>query len=232
MKLVPMVGKYGDGKSIIVDDKDYENVSKQRWYLYKCHKSKNYYLPTCVINKKSISIGQFLLGKKEKRVVDHIDRNTLNNVRSNLRHATYKESSKNRNEFENVKKRKPKLVRTGKGYTKNKDGWQSQANMFGVTYYLGTYKTKKEAHQKFLDFYEDEQFRKEVISKRSKKVVSVKLKAKHILGGLFSSVEIEKAGITEQKYSEKREYLELELEQLLKEYRKRVVLELKRRKSK
>lgn len=70
----------------IVDDEDYEAVNSRTWYFNAGR----------VYNSAGTSLGAFLLGKQEGFEIDHIDRDPLNNQRSNLRFATVSQNRANR----------------------------------------------------------------------------------------------------------------------------------------
>ena len=92
------------GYKALVDDEDYERVSQFKWLAVK-NKRKNtvqvYAMTTVWIPKwkKSIALflHHFILSYNPKGLqVDHIDRNTLNNQKQNLRHCTNTENNYNK----------------------------------------------------------------------------------------------------------------------------------------
>ena len=66
------------------------NKGYYRLPLCKCGKVKYFHIHRLVAEA-------FIPNIENKPTVDHIDRNKLNNIVSNLRWATYKEQNKNRN---------------------------------------------------------------------------------------------------------------------------------------
>jgi len=77
-------------KVAIIDDDDFESVSRYRWYLHKDGWASGF----------SYSLGfapmhQLVLSPKGKRFPDHRDKNKLNNLRSNLRLATKAQNAQN-----------------------------------------------------------------------------------------------------------------------------------------
>ena len=68
-----------------VSEEDYESVSKFKWTL-----AGNYVRTT--MSGKEVYLHRFILGDKVGFVVDHIDMNTLNNTRENLRHLTHSQN--------------------------------------------------------------------------------------------------------------------------------------------
>lgn len=105
MKEIPVFARVsGSGPSTvseivayaIVDDCDFELASKYRWRLQS--KKKGYVIANEPNDtRKRIRLHNLILSLKEDgKTVDHIDRNKLNNVRSNLRLATNSEQSINR----------------------------------------------------------------------------------------------------------------------------------------
>lgn len=86
------------GKVALVDDEDFEELNKYKWYAYK---SRNTFYAgrklRLGVNKKRIVImHRELLGLKDSKLKgDHIDHNGLNNQKYNLRIATNAENCKN-----------------------------------------------------------------------------------------------------------------------------------------
>ena len=79
--------------TFIVDDNDYEAVSKSTWYL---EKSNQRYYPRTRLKQKLIRIHRFIMNPPDGMEVDHIDGNPLNNCRDNLRICTRTENLQNR----------------------------------------------------------------------------------------------------------------------------------------
>jgi hypothetical protein len=88
----------------IVSISDYENVNKYRWnrrvQITKTNKNEKKYVKS-KINGKYITLHQFLLGKKENMIIDHINGNGLDNRRDNLRFLTISQNNQNRIKKEN-----------------------------------------------------------------------------------------------------------------------------------
>lgn len=70
----------------LVDDSDYENISKYNWCLDK----DGYAVSGLWVNgkTKNIKMHQLIAGKIEGLVIDHINHNKLDNRKENLRHIT------------------------------------------------------------------------------------------------------------------------------------------------
>jgi hypothetical protein len=80
--------KYGEHR-VVVDTCDVPLIENYRWYLNGRYIASR-------INIKNIPIHHFILPPKENYIIDHINRNTLDNRRCNLRYATGIENSWNR----------------------------------------------------------------------------------------------------------------------------------------
>lgn len=90
--------KISKGMTALVDDEDYDKVSKFRWFAVK--KGNNYYaqrvnytnINSELMGKTSI-MHRFILGEVDSNIkIDHRDHNTLNNQKNNLRRCTQKQN--------------------------------------------------------------------------------------------------------------------------------------------
>ncbi len=134
-KEIRVRGKLGKGKHIIVSNEDYERCKKIRWHMMHEH-------VTGKVNGKETPIGNYILGVTSSytHMVDHWDRNPLNNQRDNLRYCTVGENNRNR-------EKSPRNKTGYKGVTQTKSG-----KFAAVIYapirkrvFLGTFDTAKEA---------------------------------------------------------------------------------------
>ena len=88
--------KYGN-QIALVDDTDFEKVNQYRWGVL-CIKLKNgtnkFYSQS---GKLKTAMHQFIFGKASRgRVIDHINGNSLDNTRKNLREATQTQQAQNK----------------------------------------------------------------------------------------------------------------------------------------
>lgn len=84
------------------------------------------------------TMGEFLIGKVPGMCIDHIDRNRLNNSRSNLRHATEKQNRQNL--------RRKYVSEAGYlGVRKRNSKWEARISDDGRYIYLGVFPTNEEA---------------------------------------------------------------------------------------
>ena len=143
--------KLTQGKEALVDDEDYEMLMEHKWHSAKA--GKNYYavrsLPTQPDGtRKRLKMHRAIISATVGMEVDHINGNTLDNRKENLRECTHQQNQANR--------------RLGKhntsGYKgiyykkKNRDmineharPWEARISFNTKKIYLGSYKTKEEA---------------------------------------------------------------------------------------
>lgn len=129
MKTIPLT----NGKVAIVDNNDFDSLS-----MYKWRDINGYARTEWMIKYKRfrVKMHQMIIGKaSDGFVIDHINRNRLDNRRSNLRFCTQKENTNNRNR------------NACKGYTKIKkyDRWQVQMSYKGKMRYFGLYGCREDA---------------------------------------------------------------------------------------
>jgi len=122
----------------IIDDEDYERVSKYKWFLVK-GKCTNYIQSTKRIQGKTKSLHRFIMKETNPKIdTDHKNRNGLDNRKINLRQATNTQNQLN--------KKKPKNNTSGfKGVIKRGNKWVAQIRINKKNTYLGSFSTKEEA---------------------------------------------------------------------------------------
>jgi hypothetical protein len=145
--------KYGN-QIAIVDESDFEKINKYRWNVRPIEvkqsdnsseeKDYKYYAQTTAKNGDeiyNISMHQMIFGKVKKGfVIDHINGNSLDNTRSNLRKVTRKKNSQN-------KKSKNKYLGVS---------WNKQCKKYickALNYYIGRFDDEKiaaKAYDKYI----------------------------------------------------------------------------------
>jgi hypothetical protein len=89
--------KYKGQFSALVDDEDFEKVNVFNWRVLNNRKRYTQYGCREYPKDKVIYMHNFIFGEvPEGYTVDHIDRNGLNNQKSNLRLATKSEQERNK----------------------------------------------------------------------------------------------------------------------------------------
>lgn len=96
MKLIPL----NRGMFAIVDNDDFERLNQFKWITYKQKGRENWYVIRSNkkngLTPKQCHMSHHILTAPEGYVIDHINGNSLDNRRENLRIATYQQNSRNR----------------------------------------------------------------------------------------------------------------------------------------
>lgn len=123
--------------NVLIDDDDFERVSKFKWHL---REEKN---GTLYVDGTTQSLHRFIMGAEKGTIVDHINRDTLDNQKSNLRFV-----SKNQNCWNTKKyKKNPENESLPMGVRlKGKNFW-ARIKYNNVGYSLGKYATVEEAEK-------------------------------------------------------------------------------------
>ena len=139
MKKIPLT----QGKVAIIDDEDFEKISMYPWHASKKPKDRTWYATAHVRMgerpKAFIRMHRFILGEYNPKVlIDHKDRNGLNNQKSNLRRATISQNrvnsgkqTRNKGKYKGVYPQGPK--------------WRARLRAGGVDVYIGTFNSEDEA---------------------------------------------------------------------------------------
>lgn len=135
------------GYVTIVDDADFKAVSYFKWYalrgakgVYAARRNVRGQYPRILL------MHRYLLDAPEGIEVDHIDNDSLNNTRSNLRLATKSQNGASTRRFDsdgNVKRTR------GVGFYRNK--WTASIKVDGRSIYLGRYDTEVDAQHVYDD---------------------------------------------------------------------------------
>lgn len=129
-------------KNITVDDCDYFDVVTKYGVCVKTNPD-GYTYPICTLGKyANKSLARVLVNCPKGYTVDHIDGDTLNNTRSNLRVATSQQNSFNRKGRSNGL---PKGVK----YRKDTQMYEARIIVSYTYYHLGTFDTAEEAGEAY-----------------------------------------------------------------------------------
>lgn len=125
---------YKDKGVALVDDEDFERVSQYKWHIDRG------YAAMTISGKGIMYMHRFINNTPKGMSTDHINRNKLDNRRSNLRTCTQRENNTN------MKLRGDNTSgHRGVTWHKNDKRWQAQINIQGRLLYLGQYKKLQDA---------------------------------------------------------------------------------------
>lgn len=120
-------GKKGDGKSVLVDDDDYKKYNHLKWHL----SSTGYAVRRN--NRETTRLHRLIMNCPEGLVVDHLNGDTLDCRKSNMRICTQRENVKNRHGT------------IGYCYDKSRKKWMVRYKKK----FCGRYKTEEEAKRAY-----------------------------------------------------------------------------------
>ena len=132
MKEIPLT----QGVVVVIDDEDYERVSRYHWCLSENRKTSYAVKHTRLPNGKKVkfSMHRLITNAPKHLEVDHKDGNGLNNTRSNLRLVTRSQNMMNKGKQSNG--------HSGyKGVTRHRSKWNARIQANGKTTDLGLFST-------------------------------------------------------------------------------------------
>lgn len=137
-KLIPLYGKYGQGKFALIDDDLADHISQHRWNL----------MPDGCPARRVRSQGKIqcefmhhlVLARKPGLLIDHVNRRRSDNRRENLRYATPGENACN-----NSMNIGNTSGYTGVGWYPRHKKWISHIMSNKVNYTIGYFESKEEA---------------------------------------------------------------------------------------
>ena len=137
------------GEVILVSNQDYKKVSKWKWWVKNGYAIREFYDNA---KHRTIKMHRFILGlmsEVDRDIwVDHINRNRLDNRRSNLRRVTKVQSAYNRGKNRNSRSKYrgvTQVQNSENGKIVMYKTWSANIYFNDKHYYLGTHKTQEEA---------------------------------------------------------------------------------------
>jgi hypothetical protein len=132
----------GDGQFAILDQKDYERLSKFKWYIKgsfgKFYAAINYKYDSK--QTKTVSMHREIMSAPAGLLVDHKNRDGLDNRRANLRLATYSQNNCNKLKRENTSSQF-----AGVCFNKRGKRWGASIGNKGKRLFLGYFDSQIEA---------------------------------------------------------------------------------------
>lgn len=142
MKLIQLGGNRYKDKPVrgyvMVDDEDFEVLNKFEWYMHNGYASRSIKQPDG--RYKSFRMARIIMGATSGQLVDHIDRNKLNNQRHNLRFADKSINSINRERQSNNKS-----GFRGVHFEKQTKKWRAEIHSYDRHIRLGRFSNPKDA---------------------------------------------------------------------------------------
>lgn len=132
MKRIPLTQK----KYAIVDNDDYEELSKHKWCAFK---PRNTFYAYRKINKKTTLMHREILGAIKDQQVDHRNGDGLDNRKSNLRFCTNRQNQQNQHKTCGTSQYK------GVCWDKKAKKWRVDIRFYGSGKYLGHFNSEIEA---------------------------------------------------------------------------------------
>lgn len=145
MKQIPLT----QGKVALVDDADYDELSKYKWHAQKEYRSGTFYAARYIRlsagKYTQISMHRQILGLeyKDGLQIDHINRNPLDNRRRFLRVCTQSKNMMNRRGKQGSSQYK------GVYFDKYHKKWRAEIRLAGVGSFLGYFDFEEDAAEAY-----------------------------------------------------------------------------------
>lgn len=132
---------FTNGQFTLVDDEDYDTVSKEKWHS-KEKRGVLYVAGRVVVNEEQVYtyIHRVIMSASLDEFVDHIDGNPLNNQRYNLRICTRSENMMNRE-----KRKTGSSKHKGVVFNKSAGKWTARVALNNKRIFLGYFVSEIEA---------------------------------------------------------------------------------------
>jgi hypothetical protein len=129
VKTIPL----SNGGEAMVDDCDYDRIASYKWRrLNSGYAARNAWIPS-EKRYRTLLMHREVIGAPEGSLVDHADRNGLNNTRENLRLATVADNQSNRTSLVGRGRLKGVWWHQARGH------WVAEIKIAGKKRYLGSF---------------------------------------------------------------------------------------------
>lgn len=142
MLRIPLSGKYAHGRYTLIDEQDLPLIAGYTWHANSQNDwaYASTYPSRSLGPRKRITMHRMLMGAKAGETVDHINHDTLDNRRCNLRICTLQQNSANsRTKSNNTS------GYIGVSWNKKESMWQAYISVKGHRMNLGYYETAEDA---------------------------------------------------------------------------------------
>jgi len=129
------------GKHALVDDEDYEFLNRWKWSASYQHGI--WYAQTKIMGKP-IRMHRLIMNAKSGEILDHINRNGIDNRKSNLRFITTQQNLLNRRV-----KRNTTSIYHGVALRKSTGKWEAYTSIFGKRKHLGFFIDEEDAAREY-----------------------------------------------------------------------------------
>ncbi|MGC4378279.1 HNH endonuclease [Fictibacillus sp. Mic-4] len=158
-KVIIFIKRKGELLETVISVQDFIKVDDHEgyWYAWWSDKTKSFYVKRNLPKGKSgpVFLHRLIMDDPKGFHVDHIDHNTLNNTRSNLRILTHAQNQQNR---KGARIESRSGIR-GVGWHKQKNKWRARVTVNGREHHIGLFeniddaeKAVKEARKKLTPF--------------------------------------------------------------------------------
>ena len=139
MKKIPLT----QGQFAIVDDEDFEELSRYKWRADRCASSQCFYAVRSMYGQlpSKVSMHRQVMNAQPGEDIDHRNHNGLDNCRSNLRHCTKSQNAANRRGLSVNNTSGFRGVTWDKQCTK----WRARLDVNGKRHHLGLFSAKEDA---------------------------------------------------------------------------------------